>query len=75
MQVGTELKTLKITSSYEQRTFEWKGPVSFPQREGPWQFSGISQAFLSKISGKETHSLCAIYWGQKVKGQNPALYQ
>lgn len=55
---------------------EQKGPISFPQEDGPREFSGISQAFLSRISvGGETHSVCAIYWGQKVKGQSPTPYQ
>lgn len=65
----TELWTLEMTSSYGL----WR-PVTSPWGDSPWEFAGISQAFLiSRISGEETHRVCDIYWGQKVKRPNPTL--
>ena len=75
IRVWTELRTLKIPSSCKQWELEQKRPVSFLQGDGSWEFAGISQACLSRFPGEETHRVCTIYGGQKVKGQNPTLNQ
>ena len=62
---------IEITSSYKL----WRGSVTFPWRHSPWEFAGLSQVFLSRFSGEETHRVCDISWGCKVKGQNPTLYE
>lgn len=51
-----------------------EGPGSVPRGGGPWEFPGISRAFLSRISGGETQCPCRLL-GTEVKGQNPTLSQ
>lgn len=75
LQMRTEWRTFKIPSSCKQWKLKQKGLVSFPWGDGSWEFAGISQALLSRFSDDETSRVCAIYWEEKVEGQDPTLFE